>query len=63
MTSDERQVAEEVRTWEIVRASVQPGTRADKERLNAWLREGWEPFAVTWDGTIFDYHLRRRTDG
>lgn len=45
--------------WEIQRQMVQPGTKDDKAALVGWLAEGWEPFAVTWDGNAFDYHLRR----
>lgn len=45
--------------WEIQRQMVRPGFAPDKVSLIAHLAEGWEPFAVTWDGKAFDYHLRR----
>lgn len=46
--------------WETKIISVQPGTRGDMSTLDETLREGkWEPFAVTWDGSVWDYHLRK----
>lgn len=45
--------------WEIKIVTVQPGVREDKTGLDEVLQELWEPFAVTWDGRVFDYHLRR----
>jgi hypothetical protein len=53
-------------TWEIQRQMVRtagPGGDQDKADLIGFLAEGWEPFAVTWDGDAFDYHLRRQFDG
>lgn len=45
--------------WEVKSVTVQPGTRDDKKHLDSVLSEGWEPFSVTWDGHVFDYHLKR----
>lgn len=45
--------------WEYKMVAVQPGAKGDKERLNEILLEGWEPYAVTWDGNVWDHHLRR----
>lgn len=49
--------------WEVRLNSVQPGVIGSLEDLHERLAEGWEPFAVTWNGHAFNYHLRRRTDG
>lgn len=38
--------------WTYKRVSVQ--------LLDTYLKEGWEPYAVTWDGHVFDHHLRMR---
>lgn len=46
--------------WEYKLVSVQPGTR-DFTRLDEALQELWEPYCVTWDGHMFDHHLRRIT--
>lgn len=46
--------------WEIKTITVQPGVKSDKAHLDEiLLQELWEPFAVTWDGRVFDYHLRK----
>lgn len=47
--------------WETRTVTVQPGVTSDKVNLDEVLQELWEPFAVTWDGSVFDYHLRRMT--
>lgn len=47
--------------WEYKLVSVQPGTKGDLENLDRVLQELWEPYAVTWDGHMFDHHLRRIT--
>lgn len=44
--------------WETQRQEVAPNA-ALSASLGDALAEGWEPFAVTWDGRVFDYHLRR----
>lgn len=48
-----------VSRWEIKRITVQPGVEEDKINLDANLQALWEPFAVTCDRGVFDYHLRR----
>lgn len=48
--------------WEIQRQQVSLKAaiyKRDKADLVAFLGDGWEPFAVTFDGNGFDYHLRR----
>lgn len=45
--------------WEIQRQQVRIDHQDDKADLVAFLGDGWEPYAVTWDGDSFDYHLRR----
>lgn len=48
--------------WEIQRQQVSLNRSAydrDKADLVTLLGDGWEPFAVTFDGEAFDYHLRR----
>lgn len=47
--------------WEYKMVSVQPGTKSDSNKLDEILQELWEPYAVTWDGHMFDHHLRRIT--
>lgn len=47
--------------WEYRLVSVQPGVQDDLESLKNALSELWEPYAVTWNGAIFDHHLRRFT--
>lgn len=52
--------------WEIQRQQIRlnsSGSDRDKADLIEFLDDGWEPFAVTWDGDSFDYHLRRQYDG
>lgn len=45
--------------WVYMRVGVQPGAKGDVEKLNEILHEGgWEPYAVTWDGAMWDHHLR-----
>lgn len=56
MPTDENEYLER---WEVRYVTVQPGTRDDKKKLESVLKEGWEPFSVTWDGHAFDYHLRK----
>lgn len=48
--------------WEYKMVSIQPGVDADLEYLSVILKEFWEPYSVTWDGTMFDHHLRRLVD-
>lgn len=48
--------------WEVRVNSVHPGVIGSLEGLQDRLAEGWEPFAVTWDGNSFNYHLRRHPD-
>ncbi len=45
--------------WEYKMVSVQPGVKDDLEYLNDVLKALWEPYACTWDGSMFDHHLRR----
>lgn len=45
--------------WMVKSVRVQPGTKAGKKILDETLLDGWEPFAVTWDGHVFDYHLKK----
>ena len=45
--------------WKVKYVTVQPGVKADPKKLKDALTDGWEPFAVTWDGHAFDYHLRK----
>lgn len=49
----------ELERWEVTVTCIQPGVRGDKDELRKLLTQGWEPFAVTWDGDAWDYHLRR----
>lgn len=47
--------------WEINKIRVQDGVMIDKERLEALLNDGWEPFAA--DHVPFNneiYYLKRR---
>lgn len=46
--------------WTYKRVSLQPGVKGDPAVLEVYLKEGWEPYAVTWDGRVFDHHLRMR---
>ena len=46
--------------WEYRLITVQPGVKKDLEYFEEILKENWEPYAVTWDGSSFDHHLRRR---
>lgn len=46
--------------WTYKMVSVQPGTKGDLDTLEVYLKQGWEPYAVTWDGHMFDHHLRMR---
>lgn len=48
--------------WDYKMVSVQPGTKNDLKKLEEALEEGWEPYAVTWDGHMFDHHLRMRVN-
>lgn len=45
--------------WETKIVTVQPRVEEDKTHLDEVLKELWEPFAVTWNGVVFHYHLRR----
>lgn len=63
MPTDERHSAECVAVWKVFVVSVQPGVEGDWSDLAEHLGDGWEPFAVTWDGNQWDYHLRRHIDG
>ena len=47
-------------TWELVIYGVDVNDQKNLDGLNAILKQGYEPFAVTKDGHIYDYHLRRR---
>jgi hypothetical protein len=46
--------------WEYKMVTVQPAVQSDREKLDNVLKEGWEPYAVTWDGHVWDHHLRRQ---
>lgn len=61
--SDPALIADDVRPWLVEWVNVQPGVKADVQRLAERLVDGFEPFAVTQLGHSFVYHLRRRTDG
>lgn len=42
--------------WETV--IIRYGEKSDLDKLDQYLAEGWEPFAVTMSA-VFHYHLRR----
>lgn len=49
--------------WEVIIYGVKAGEQRSRAELMDLLRDGWEPFAVTLDGRVYDYHLKRQYDG
>jgi PHP family Zn ribbon phosphoesterase len=49
--------------WEVLMYGLKLGNQKQVNELVDLLKQGWEPFAVTRDGHVYDYHLRRQSDG
>lgn len=45
--------------WEYTLVVVQPGVVGDFRFFDEVLQDGWEPYAVTWNGYNHVHHLRR----
>lgn len=45
--------------WAIKRVKLQPGVKSDQADLDEVLLDGWDPFSVTWDGSVFDVWLKK----
>lgn len=56
------QDAERVR-WEVLMYGLRLKDEKTRWELVGLLQQGWEPFAVTRDKDVYDYHLRRQIDG
>lgn len=46
-----------LKRWQVEKVFVQ--TSSDEETLDEFLQLGWDPFAVTFNGIGWDYHLKR----